>query len=86
MTHYLTAWHGDQLTGGDFRTLETVRRTLLGLMSHGTVADFETYSNSTETTWSYNAGDEDPAGIMLGLVDTLRVMAPGWAVSVRVKP
>lgn len=82
--HTLTVWHGDDLAGGEVRTLMTVRRTLTGMLHHGFISDFETHATSTETTWSYHRGTEDPGGIMRGLMDLLETLEPGWPYRARV--
>jgi hypothetical protein len=77
----LTARHGDDLGGPDFDALQVVRRTLLSLLGHGFIADFNTYSNHDSTVWSYRPGSEDPSQIMFGLLDLMRVLAPGdWTI------
>ena len=76
--HALTVQHGDDLAAADFATLATVRRTLLGLLEHGCITELDIYASSTETTWSYRRGTEDPGGIMAGIVDLVRALEPGW--------
>ena len=75
----LTVSHGDDMGAADFRVLATMRRTLLGLMSHGFIGALETHADSTTTTWSFEAGSEDPGEILAGLVDTVKTLAPWWA-------
>lgn len=75
---------GREMFGPDFRTMDAVRRTLLGLASHGFVTDVESHSDATSATWSYHAGSEDPGGIMDGLVTVVKQLAPTWAWRVSV--
>lgn len=76
----LAVRHGD-LRKADTEVLQIIRRTLLGLAGHGVITEVDTYSDDVTTQWSFRPGSEDPGGIMVGLLDTLRVIAPGhWVV------
>jgi hypothetical protein len=78
----LTVTHGDTLDAADFAALQTVRRTLLGLLDHGSIAALETFAGSEVTVWSFAAGTEDLAGITAGLSDVLEVIAPAhWRIT-----
>jgi hypothetical protein len=74
-TFWLTVEH-DQPGGHDFQVLATIRRTLLGLASHGFITDVQTYSSTEVTSWSYHPGTEDGGEILAGLVDTAKALAP----------
>jgi hypothetical protein len=76
VTFTLTARHGDDLAEADFAALGTMRRTLLGLLDHGSIVELNTYSGTGETVWSYQEGDEDGSGVMLGLLTVLKAVAP----------
>jgi hypothetical protein len=56
------------------------------MLGHGFIADLNTYSDHDTTEWSFRPGTEDPAGIMAGLLDTVRAIAPGDWVIVRPTP
>jgi hypothetical protein len=78
----LTARHGDELGAEDFQALQTIRLTLRGLVQHGFITEFETYSDHDLTTWSFRAGTEDGAEMLAALVDTARMVAPmHWTLS-----
>jgi hypothetical protein len=78
----LTAKHGDDLDAADLAALQTIRRTLRGMLGHGFIADFETYSDHDMTVWSYRPGSEDGAQLMLGLIDVVRAVAPNhWTIN-----
>lgn len=77
----LAVRHGDQMGKADLEVLQIIRRTLLGLVHHGTIDQLDTYSNHVMTEWSFRPGSEDPAGIIDGLIHVLRVIAPGdWVI------
>jgi hypothetical protein len=82
----LAVRHGDDLGRADFDALQTIRRTLLGLMGHGLIAELNTYSDHDMTEWSFRPGTEDPDGIMAGLLDTVRAIGPGDWVIMRPTP
>jgi hypothetical protein len=75
--------YGYPLDAQGFRALRTVRRTLLGLLSHGAITDLETVTSARShiTEWSWRAGSEDPEGVRAGLLDVLAAIAPKtWTV------
>jgi hypothetical protein len=77
----LRARHGDDLDGDDFHALQTIRRTLLGMLDHGFIVDFNTYSNHDLTEWSYRSGTEDGRDILAGLFAMVRAIAPDdWLI------
>jgi hypothetical protein len=77
----VAVFHGDELGPDDFRALQTVRRTLLGMLHHGFITELETCSRPDVTEWSWHRGTIEPEGIRDGLLDTLAVIAPeGWAI------
>jgi hypothetical protein len=82
----VTARHGSHLSRDDREALAVVRRTLLGLASHGFIADVETFAGPELTEWSYRPATEDAAGVAQGVLDLLEVIAPGWPVEVRSRP
>jgi hypothetical protein len=85
MTVYaVTVTYGHDLRTEDFDALRVIRRTLLGLMDHGVVTEVSTHTDDQTATWSYRPGSEDPAQVMLGLLDTVHAIAPeGWEVTQR---
>ena len=77
----LAVRHGDDLGKADTEVLQIIRRTLLGLLGHGVITELNTYSDHVMTEWSFRPGSEDPGGIMVALLDTVRVIAPGhWVI------
>ena len=81
MSYGLTVRHGDDLDAEDFNVLQVVRRTLLGMMGHGFITSFETYSDHDSTTWSYLPGSEDPDQILAGLRDLVYEIGPEeWVI------
>jgi hypothetical protein len=86
-TWSVTVEHGDDLGAEDYAALQTVRRTLLGMLGHGVIASFETYAGHDRTTWSYRQGSEDGGGIHAGLLDVLHHIAPrGWRITTAATP
>ena len=77
----LTARHGDELDADDHTALQVIRRTLLGMLGHGFITELNTFSGSDTTVWSYRSGTEDGGQIMVGLLDTVGVIAPdSWEI------
>jgi hypothetical protein len=82
-TRGLRIVHGDDLGEADFAGLQTIRRTLLGLVDHGFITSFSTYGGHELTEYWLSPGDEDLDQGMLGLLDVATALNPGhWQVSV----
>ena len=81
----VTARHGEDLDADDHTVLQTIRRTLLGLLDHGFIVDLNTYSGQAVTVWSFREGTEDGPQLVAGLLDALEVIAPEqWEIEVGV--